>query len=55
MGGGKRNYRSMRERHRQWKKPEKPIEVEKKEVSKEDKEKFIAKWGKIKKKNENRA
>ena len=49
MGGGKRNYRSMRARHRQWKKEEKPIEVEKK-TNKEDQEEFIKKWGKLQKK-----
>ena len=55
MGGGKRNYRAMRARHRQWRKEEKPIKVEKK-ISKKDQKEFIARWGKIqKKKDENRA
>jgi len=55
MGGGKRNYRAMRAKHRQWKKEERPIELEKKEVNKEDEDRLISLWQEMKnKKNKNK-
>ncbi|MEK6862042.1 MAG: hypothetical protein AABY07_08820 [Nanoarchaeota archaeon] len=56
MGGGKRNYRSMRAKHRQWQKDKAPkIEEKKKEVSKEDIENLLAILEKNKKKDGNKA
>ncbi len=54
MGGGKRNYRAMRAKHRQWSKKEEAPEPEeeKKEISKEDKDALIALWEKSKKKKD---
>lgn len=55
MGGGKRNYRSMRARHRQWQKDKDlKIEEKKKEISKEDIENLLAILQKNKKKDENK-
>lgn len=53
MGGGKRNYRAMRAKHRQWRKEKSSEPKEKKkEVSKEDKQRLIELWEKMKKKKE---
>jgi len=50
MGSGKRNYRSMVANRRQWRKEEKPIEVEKKKANKEDEDKLIVMWQDLKNK-----
>jgi len=55
MGGGRRNYRSMRAKHRQWQKDKTPdFEEKKKEVSKEDIENLLAILQKNKRKDENK-
>ena len=55
MGGGKRNYNSMRRRHVQWRKKDAPIEAEpRKTPPKEDVDRLIALLEKKRKENENK-